>query len=65
MNMDFSDPRFHRKTIRWASLIADGYDPALVRLEAQKKGFPRIARSAHIRIENESRQSRAGKDGTK
>ena len=57
MTIDFSDPRFHRRSIHWKSLIADGYDPETVRLEAQKQGYPRIARSAHTRIENERRQT--------
>jgi len=57
MTIDFSDPRFHRRYIRWESLIADGYDPETVRLEAQKQGYPRIARSAHTRLENQRRQN--------
>jgi hypothetical protein len=53
--MDLSDERLHRKRIPWESLVADGFEPQKVMLEAQRKGMYRLARSARHRIENQKR----------
>ena len=51
--MDLSNPRFHSKRINWAAIIADGYDPKTVMLEAQKQGFHKLAHSAAHRLSNQ------------
>jgi len=51
--VDLSDERFYRRTIPWASLVQDGFDPRQVMLEAQKRRLWKIARSARHRLDNE------------
>ncbi len=50
--LDFTDERFQRRRIFWPSLEADGIDPKMVMVEAQKQRLPRIARSARDRLRN-------------
>ena len=59
--MDLSDPRFHTKRIQWRLLIADGYDPQEVLIEAQRQGLWRLARSACHRLENSKEKKVADK----
>tara|TARA_R110002020_G_scaffold469683_1_gene694906 strand:+ start:244 stop:438 length:195 start_codon:yes stop_codon:yes gene_type:complete len=48
--MDLSDERFHKRVIRWKTLIKDGYDPKVVMVEAQKQGMHRLAHRAYCRV---------------
>jgi hypothetical protein len=51
--MDLSNPRFHSKRINWRAIVADGYDPKTVMLEAQKQGLHKLAHSAAHRLSNQ------------
>ena len=53
--MEFSDERFHRRTIPWAELVREGYNPRVVMLHAQRQGLYRLARSAKHRVDNDKR----------
>ncbi len=53
--MDLSDERLHRRRVPWIKLIAEGYDPRVVLIEAQKQRMWKLALSAKTRILNEKR----------
>ena len=48
--MDLTDPRLHKRIIKWKALIKEGYDPKTVMLEAQKQGMHRLANRAYARL---------------
>jgi len=54
--MDLTDSRFHTKRINWESIVADGFDPKAVMLEAQKQGLHKLAHSAAHRLSNQQRK---------
>ena len=51
--MDLSDERFHRKTIPWAKLEAEGVEARTVMKEAQKQRMWKLAKKAEHRINNQ------------
>lgn len=53
--IDLNDERLHKSRVPWAELVAEGYEPRKVMLEAQRQGLWKIARSARTRIDNERR----------
>jgi hypothetical protein len=55
--MDLTDERLHKSRVPWAELVAEGYEPRKVMLEAQRQGLWKIARSARTRIANEKRDA--------
>lgn len=60
--MDLTDPRLHRRVIRWNALIKDGYDPKVVMVEAQKQGMYRLANRAcaRLRVERDAEKKAKG-----
>lgn len=50
--MDLNDERFHRKTIPWAKLEAEGVKPREVMKEAQKQKMWRLSQKAEHRWRN-------------
>lgn len=64
VEIDFDDPRFHKRTIHWGPLIRDGISVKDVLRQAQKRRLFRIARSASVRIENERRKKAADNDSS-
>ena len=50
--MDLSDERFHRKTIPWTQLEAEGVEPRKVMKEAQKQRMWMLDRKAEHRGHN-------------
>tara|TARA_Y100000114_G_scaffold98554_2_gene91740 strand:- start:4602 stop:4787 length:186 start_codon:yes stop_codon:yes gene_type:complete len=53
--MDLSDPRFEKRRVPWEKLVAEGYDPKAVMLEAQRQGKNSLARKARMRLSNQRR----------
>ena len=53
--MDLSDERFHRKSITWAKLEAEGVEARKVMKEAQKQRMWVLARKAEHRWQNTTR----------
>ena len=56
--MEVSAERWHRRTIPWAELVREGYDPRVVMLHAQRQGLYRLARSAKMRMDNDKMNNR-------
>tara|TARA_R100000353_G_scaffold112196_1_gene80415 strand:- start:278 stop:463 length:186 start_codon:yes stop_codon:yes gene_type:complete len=59
--MDLSDPRFEKRRVPWEKLVAEGYDPQAVMLEAQRQGKNSLARKARMRLSNQRREEQGAK----
>ena len=63
--MDLSDDRFHRKSIPWTELEAEGVEPRKVMKQAQVQRFWTLARKAEHRHNHMTLKRQREEEGKK